>query len=400
VTALSGSMTNSSVVLTGGNVIIVEAVFNYTAQTGAATFPVGTASIMFVTYQTNFTVADFVQNATNATISTLWNASVVMDGKYPTDAYSLDLVKQMAGNITVNYPTMNNDLQVAVNSYYAKVIWPASITVNTMFPDMNFNLNISWTGAPLYNNTASLSNSSVIYSMDGTVTTAAQKVTVKVEKKTKQFLKMLEEVEATSSPVPTFDPTLGSRQVIDSTKSLVYDIVQSLVKSGNWNWAVTNANKQSTLFSVSMAHLGSIYPGVLYTYPRDAAVTVTATVLSVNFPTWHSGRTATVQFNFADSQGVSLLTTKALLSFVPYVQVAGNTLNFGLGGISFVTNTITNAPYGFVDASTLESWIDDAFTNFNVFNWNLYKFPLDYTSVVGTVASITVADDTILVAGN
>jgi len=75
-------------------------------------------------------------------------------------------------------------------------------------------------------------------------------------------------------------------------------------------------------------------------------------------------------------------------------------LNFQVNTFSYVTNYITLAPYGFVDASTLSSWIDDAFSLYNPNSWSLYQTPLDFTKLIPTVIGFNVTDATILAYGN
>jgi len=137
-------------------------------------------------------------------------------------------------------------------------------------------------------------------------------------------------------------------------------------------------------------------------YPGDANITINATVSQLSLQTMESGQVI-VAFTVYDSAAPTpntLLSWTSILSFVPQIVISGNSVNFNVQSFSFLASTITRADYGFVDASTLEIWVDDAFSNYNSASWSLFETPINLTPFVGTVASVTANDTTILAAGN
>jgi len=386
---VTGNVTNSNVVISGLGINVVVT-FNYTAQTARGNAFSGNGNITYVSKSFNLTKTDVLPATKTAVVAVDLSSTVInMDSQYTTDTYSKMLTTQMLANITLGFATgVYVDLQTAVNTYFAGQPWPHSIALETQLPDQKFTYNTTWTDAPVY------ANNATIYSLAGN-TTATPPTPTESVKKMKGFLKAGEE---TVGAVPAFDPTLGSRQISISTQSLVYGIAQSLVSSGNFTFGV-----QKTLshrFNVNTDYLARIYPGVLSVYPRDAAITVNAQVYELTLANMVSG-TCVINFNVTDTTGKLLLEWDSTVNISPSWVVAGNTLNFMVQP-SFLLTTVYQAPYGFVDTSTLDTWIDDAFFNYNTASWTLFKTPLDFTTVVGTVnATATVVNDTtIIIAGN
>jgi len=316
---------------------------------------------------------------------------VNLDATYSTtDAYSIALKTQMIGNITQNFGTINADLQTAVTAFYKTKIDSQNMTLTTQFPELNFNYDLHWTDAPVY------SPAGVIYQLAGNATQKmAEQVAQKaLAKKSRGFLSILEEKV---SAIPNFNPTDGGKQISLSTQSLVFDLANTISKSDKLTFSITDMNKASNQFNVNADYLTKIYPGLSAAYPRDAQIRVNALVSNATYSEFPLAGTFNMTVGVTDVLSTPLLGWTSIVKF----NTTRTSPLFNIEVSSLVQDRliITNAPYGFVDATTLGKWIDDSFSNYKA-GWSLFKTGLDFSSVVGTI-NVTRADgDTILIAGN
>jgi hypothetical protein len=320
-------------------------------------------------------------------VLTFKNATFMMDSGFnPQDANSAQLLSLMVTQVGTAYPFVTSDAQAALTAMYQKESWPASTSLSTSFPEIKVTLNTTWTDAPVFNNSG---NKAVIYPAQGTSKPAS------TVRKSKGFLKMVE--EAANWIVPNFNETEGKSQLSLTTDSLVYSVLKIISDSGKFTFNVTDKNKLSQEFAINADFLSRIYPGVLTAYPRDAPITVNAAVGKISLSKWDMG-SAAVTFNVTDSTGKTVLLFTSVVNFVPsYTEPK---LNVYAKSIQHSHTQITESPFGFVDASTLQDWVDDAFSNYNSASWKLFEEDIDFYGIVGKVNNITLNDTTILVTAD
>jgi hypothetical protein len=384
-----GNVTSSYVWVNGSQFISVTFPFNYAVQAARGTPLVGTGNLTITDTAFGITKTDVLPHNQTANIQSILQANIVFDTTFPSGDYATGLLNQIKGNFTANVvPQLNKDFNTAAAAYYNSGVWPDNVTLTTSLPELNFTYDLTWTTAPVYTPTSNTTNGSVVYSIKGVEAPAAPTV-----KKVKGFLKTLEEV----NDIPVFDPANGSRQISISTPSLVTEAVSGIAKSGKFTFNVNDSNKQSRFFMVNTDFLARIYPGLLRDYPRDAPITVTANVTSIALNNDLTGN-ANITFTITDNQSKVLLSWWSVLTFTPGITVP--VVNFHPGSLAHITSRITEAPYGFVDAATLEYWIDSACSSYDFNSWSLFKGGLDFSAYVGTVGFTRTSAQNILIGGN
>jgi hypothetical protein len=394
---LKGEVTNSTISLSAVGAITVKASFDYTAKVTITGSITGKGTVMFTTSAVTFTKTDVLPGKQTGTIViNFLDASFTWDATFgdPTAANQKALIALMIPDIAKAYPNINTDVQTAVTAFYDGKSWTKSLALETSLPSGNYTYDLALELAPVYNNSG---NMAVIYPLAGNLAPTPIPPTPEptVKKNLRGFLKMIEDNVVI---IPNFNETdAGTRQVSLTTKSLVYDLVKNISDSKKFTFPVSDANKLSGEFKVNADYLSQIYPGILSVYPRDAVITVNAVVSDISLTTFTSGQ-ATVTFTVTDSTQKTILTFASTVSFAPGFTTT--TLNFYVSSITHMRTVIVASPYGFVDASTLGEWIDDAFSNYNSNSWSLFAKAIDFSSVVGTIKKVTVNDTTILVGGN
>jgi len=384
--------TLNAVQVNGTSVVTLNVTYSYTAQLGQFTTVTGVGYLLLNTSAFLFTRNDSSNGTPSANLTLTFNtASANYDAAWPaTNQLGIAYTQQLINNITALFPVINTDVQAATNTFFTGKVPTTNFTLTTQFPVMNFTYNNSWTSSPNYTSPTNTSNGSVVYSMMGNSSPQA------IPAKSNGFLQELEEEV---NDVPVFDPTKGSRQILLSTPSIFFNIISAISSSNKFFFNVNNTNKMSGRFNVDINFLASIYPGILVSYPRDAAISVNASVSNIALSATNAG-SAVVTFTVTDAGNNVVLAWYTTVNFVPLTIIGSSTLNWGIGSISQQYTTISQAPFGFVDASTLENWIDDAFVNYATSSWKLYKQDLDFSSMVGASASYAITNTTILIAGN
>jgi hypothetical protein len=400
---LNGNTTNSTISSAG--IVLTQApnqaVFSvttnvsYYVKSSATGSNTGTGNLTYTF--TTFTLTKVENNGiiTATLVVNLTNTTVMLAG-YPSDSYAPGYLQQLIGNYTQAFATQSADLQAAVNAYYLANPWPATFPINTTNPDIVYNYNLSWTNAaPIYNATGAY------YSISGSINPPPAPTPNTTEAKVARFLSKLVEEKLASGAwtAPTVDPTQGGKQIFFSTQSLVGDITNGTTANGTFTFAVTNLNKLSSLFTVSVDSLARVYPGIMTAYPRDASVSINAKVTHIDVNPDFS-LNFVIAFNVIDAKSASVLAWNTF--FHANATVTSNpTLQFSTKNIIQEYSSITTSPYGFVDGSTLESWIDDAFTLYNAApSWSLYKTPLNFNSFIGAISNTTVDSNSVFYAGN
>jgi len=390
VLATTGTTSQWSQSIVGTNTISFVVSFAYTCKNGIATTVTGTGSITYTSKAFNLTRIDVLPATETAVFSVDLTAStVVVDASYPTDAYSQNLLIWMQTNMTNSYNAITADLNTAFAAYYVgKTPLPSKMTLETQLPDKTFNFDLGWTVAPVYSSTG------VVYALNGLSTPQI----VKVQQK-KQFLKMLAEEEVNAAPV--FDPTAGASQLFLAQPVLDY-FATYLSTLNQVKITINNLNNPSRLFKVSMDYLGQICPGVLYSFPTDYQFTINVVFSTIAVTSYFSPASGTLvaSFSVVDTKSNVLLTWNSLLSFGLNWLQTGTTLNFQITSLSQIKSTIVQTPYGYVNMSTLEQWLDDSLSNYQATNWQLFKASLDLSTIFSTVSTVSWNGSGLLIAGN
>jgi len=380
-------VTNTSISLTVPQAVNITVSFDYAGKVSTFGTLNGKGSMTYSADVMLMKSYALPSNTTGSIVLTFKNATFVMDSGFnPQDANSAQLLSLMVTQVGTAYPFVTSDAQAALTSMYQKESWPASTSLSTSFPEIKVTLNTTWTDAPVFNNSG---NKAVIYPSQGTTKPAS------TVRKSKGFLKMVE--EAANWIVPNFNETQGKSQLSLTTDSLVYSVLKIISDSGKFTFNVTDKNKLSQEFAINADFLSRIYPGVLTAYPRDAPITVDAAVSDISLSKWDMG-SAAVTFNVTDSTGKTVLLFTSFVNFVPSYNEPK--VNVYAKSIQHSHTKITNSPFGFVDASTLQDWVDDAFSNYNSASWKLFEEDIDFYGIVGKVNNVTINDTTILITAD